>query len=43
MPKWSVHDKWAARFGIPQDVSTFVNRLIDMPLTLPDWREFYTL
>jgi hypothetical protein len=30
MPKWKTHDKWAARMGIPHEVSEYINRLIDL-------------
>lgn len=29
MPKWKIHDKWARKLGISQEVSKYVNNIID--------------
>ena len=29
MPSWSIHDKYAKKFGIPLHVSRFINKFID--------------
>ena len=31
MPEWIIHDKWAKRMDISEEVSSFVNLLIDFP------------
>ena len=31
MPKWEIHDKWAQKKGLSQEVSNYVNQLSDFP------------
>jgi len=40
MVKWIIHDKWALKLGIPRDVTEYVNRLIDRPRDVADYREY---
>ena len=40
MPSWEVHEKWAARLGLPEDVTRFVNYLSDFPDSCAEFREF---
>ena len=40
MPSWDVHEKWAARLGLPEDVTRFVNYLSDFPDSCAEFREF---
>ena len=40
MPKWQIHDKWARKTGISEEVSNFVNRLIDFPQECQEFLDF---
>ncbi|MBN1455805.1 MAG: hypothetical protein JW945_06120 [Methanomicrobia archaeon] len=40
MPSWEVHEKWAARLGLPEDVTQLVNHLSDFPDSCAEFREF---
>jgi hypothetical protein len=31
MPRWEIHDKWATKMGISQEIADFVNHLSDFP------------
>jgi len=31
MPKWKIHNKWAKIFEISEEVSNYVNEMIDFP------------
>ena len=37
MPKWKIHNKWAEKIGIPEEISNTVNKLIDFPLKDEDY------
>lgn len=40
MPEWRIHDKWAERMGIPREISSFINNLIDFPKECPEYLDF---
>lgn len=40
MPKWEIHDKWAANIGITQEISDFVNLLSDFPEKSQEFMDF---
>ncbi|MCM8822437.1 MAG: hypothetical protein NC831_06460 [Candidatus Omnitrophica bacterium] len=40
MPEWRIHDKWAKKMGISEDISNFVNNLIDFPRRCREFQEF---
>ncbi|MGB7531933.1 MAG: hypothetical protein WA977_02995 [Halobacteriota archaeon] len=40
MPKWEIHDKWAARIGITKEMSDVVNLLSDFPEKSQEFMEF---
>jgi hypothetical protein len=40
MPTWSVHEKWAAKLGLPDEITRFVNHLSDFPEQCDEFREF---
>ncbi|MHC1610733.1 MAG: hypothetical protein ACXQTW_03890 [Candidatus Methanospirareceae archaeon] len=40
MPKWEVHDKWAEKMGLSEEITNFVNHLSDFPEKTQEFREF---
>lgn len=40
MPTWAVHEKWAAKLGLPDEITRFVNHLSDFPDQCPEFRAF---
>ena len=40
MPTWAVHEQWAAKLGLPNEITRFVNHLSDFPDQCPEFREF---
>ena len=40
MPTWAVHEKWAAKLGLPEEIVQFVNQLSDFPDQCQEFREF---
>lgn len=40
MPTWKIHNKWAERIGISEEISTYVNMLIDFPQKCPEFLRF---
>ena len=40
MPKWEVHDKWAEKLGLPEEITNFVNHLSDFPDQSQEFMEF---
>jgi len=40
MPKWEVHDKWAEKLGLPEEITNFVNHLSDFPDQSQEFVEF---
>ncbi|HUU63050.1 MAG TPA: hypothetical protein VMX96_03915 [Dehalococcoidia bacterium] len=40
MPEWKIHDKWAERMGIPSEISSFINNLIDFPKKCQEYINF---
>jgi hypothetical protein len=40
MPSWGVHEKWAAKLDLPQEVISFVNHVSDFPAQCEEFREF---
>jgi hypothetical protein len=40
MPSWAVHEKWAAKLGLPDEITRFANHLSDFPDQCEEFREF---
>ena len=40
MPTWKIHETWAARLGIPKDISDVANHLSDFPEQSQEFMEF---
>lgn len=40
MPGWDLHNRWAARLGVPEHVSALVNLLIDFPERCHEYQDF---
>jgi hypothetical protein len=40
MPGWAVHEKWAAKLGLPDEITRFVNHMSDFPDQCDEFREF---
>ncbi|MCW3131074.1 MAG: hypothetical protein N2V75_13400 [Methanophagales archaeon] len=40
MPKWEIHNKWAEKMGITNEISNFVNHLSDFPEGCKEFMEF---
>jgi hypothetical protein len=40
MPKWEIHDKWAAKRGLNGEIADFVNHLSDFPEKSPEFIAF---
>lgn len=40
MPTWDVHNKWAEKLGLPEEITTFVNQLSDFPDQCEEFKEF---
>ena len=40
MPKWEVHNKWAEKMGLPEEITNFVNHLSDFPDRTQEFKAF---
>jgi len=40
MPKWNIHNKWAEKIGISEEISNYINRAIDNVNMPEDFRAY---
>ena len=40
MPKWNIHNKWAGKIGISEEISNYINRAIDNVNMPEDFRAY---